>query len=147
MLRNEATTRPMRGRVGITPVGLSHLLPAALCLVALLPTAANAGTVTLHPGNNVPSIVASSPAGTTFTFSAGTYRLSAPITPKNSDVFVNAPGAKVYISGAVIVSSFAQSGGHWVASLPYKYSNPTCSNGGCTCVTTCLDAIFRKIFS
>ena len=51
-------------------------------------------------------------------------------------MFVNASGAKVYISGAVIVSSFAQSGGHWVASLPYKYSNPTCSNGGCTCVTT-----------
>jgi hypothetical protein len=139
MLRSGKTIRGIQVRVGNGAIsrgrGIS-LIPVALCLLALLPTAANAGNVTLHPGDNVPSIVTSNPAGTTFTFSAGTYRLSGPITPKNNDVFVSATGAKVYISGAVVVSSFVQSGSHWVATLPYHYSNPTCSNGGCTCVAT-----------
>lgn len=139
MLRDAKTVRGTQIRAGeLALSGVRRIIrmSVALCVLALLPAAASAANVTLHPGDNVPSIVANNPAGTTFTFSAGTYRLSAPITPKNNDVFVNASGAKVYISGAVVVSSFAQSGGHWVASLPYKYSNPTCSNGGCTCVTT-----------
>ena len=135
MLRNKETTCRTRVRIGSAARRVISVMPVALCLLMLLPAAANAGNVTLHPGNNVPSIVASSPTGTTFTFSAGTYRLSVPITPKNNDVFVKATGATVYIDGAVVVSSFVQSGGHWVATLPYHYSNPTCSNGGCTCVT------------
>jgi hypothetical protein len=139
MLRTGKTNRGTQLRFGNGTIsrdrGIS-LISVALCLLALLPTVASAGNVTLHPGDNVPSIVASSPTGTTFTFSAGTYRLKGPITPKDNDVFVSATGAKVYVNGSVIVSSFAQSGGHWVAPLPYHYSNPTCSNGGCTCVAT-----------
>jgi Right handed beta helix region len=136
MLQNERTTNRIHTRFGNAALRAMLLLPVALCLclLTLWPTAASAGSVTLHPGDNVPSIVAGSPGETTFTFSAGTYRLAGPITPKNNDVFMNASGAKVYVTGAVVVTAFVQSGSHWVASLPYHYSNPTCSNGGCTCV-------------
>ncbi len=44
--------------------------------------------VKLHPGENVPKIVNSKPAGTTFIFTSGLYRLSQPIVPKDGDKFV-----------------------------------------------------------
>ncbi len=60
-----------------------------LCLLSfLLISVASSAQVTLHPGDNVPKIVGSKPPGTTFTFTAGMYRLSQPITPKDNDKFV-----------------------------------------------------------
>ena len=44
--------------------------------------------VTLHPNDNVTRIVSSKPAGTTFIFAPGTYRLSQSIIPKNDDRFI-----------------------------------------------------------
>jgi parallel beta-helix repeat protein len=46
------------------------------------------GQVTLHPTDNVPRIVSSKPAGTTFIFTPGTYRLSESIKPKDNDQFI-----------------------------------------------------------
>jgi hypothetical protein len=44
--------------------------------------------VTLHPTDDVPKIVSSKPAGTTFIFAPGTYRLSQSIRPKDNDQFI-----------------------------------------------------------
>src|ERR1700733_5491920 len=38
---------------------------------------AQAGTVSIHPGANIPSVVADNPAGTTFVIYPGEYRLQA----------------------------------------------------------------------
>src|SRR5207253_10084347 len=57
-------------------------------LLLLLTPSVFAGTVTLSPGSNVPSIVQSYPSGTTFKFAAGVYRLSRPIVPKDDDIFI-----------------------------------------------------------
>ena len=42
----------------------------------------------LHPGADIPSVVSTSPAGTTFVIYPGTYRLESPIEAKNGDVFM-----------------------------------------------------------
>lgn len=44
--------------------------------------------VTLHSSDNVSKIVSSKPPGTTFIFTAGTYRLTQPIIPKDHDKFI-----------------------------------------------------------
>lgn len=74
--------------------------------------------VTLHPGENVSKIVNSKPPGTTFIFTAGTYRLSQPINPKDGDKFVGqspcAPPAtpcSAIISGGVVIGPSATSEG------------------------------------
>jgi hypothetical protein len=108
-------------------------VPIVFCLLGLFSQPASASSVTLHPGDNVSGIVANSPAGTTFNFSPGVYRLAAPVTPKNSDAFVGAPGRTTILSGAISVSSFSKSGNYWAASLPFHYSNPVCAGQGCTC--------------
>jgi hypothetical protein len=45
-------------------------------------------TVDIHPGQDIPSIVADSPAGTTFLIYPGTYRLTQHIVPKEGDSFI-----------------------------------------------------------
>jgi parallel beta-helix repeat protein len=70
--------------------------------------------VTLHPTDNVPKIVGSKPSGTTFIFTAGTYRLSQPIIPKDDDRFIGetpcAPpstSCPAVISGGVLIGRLA----------------------------------------
>ncbi len=71
--------------------------------------------VTLHPTDNVPRIVNSKPAGTTFIFAPGTYRLSQSVRPKDNDQFIgqspcappNSP-CSVLISGAIEIGSVAK---------------------------------------
>jgi hypothetical protein len=57
-------------------------------VVCLLLTCVSWAQITLHPSDNVPKIVSSKPAGTTFVFTPGTYRLSQPIIPKDNDKFI-----------------------------------------------------------
>ena len=59
-----------------------------LMIVFLLLSLVSWAQVTLHPSDNVPRIVSSKPAGTTFIFTPGTYRLSQSIIPKNNDQFI-----------------------------------------------------------
>ena len=47
-----------------------------------------ASTVDIHPGDNIPNVVAQNPAGTTFVIYPGTYRLTEPIQALNNDSFV-----------------------------------------------------------
>jgi parallel beta-helix repeat protein len=76
--------------------------------------AAQAGTVDIKPGADIPSVVSDSPAGTTFVIYAGTYRLTEPIIPKNGDSFVGqtacAPpttSCPAIISGSRVIGSLA----------------------------------------
>ena len=73
-----------------------------------------AATVDIHPGANIPSVVAANPAGTTFVIYPGTYRLQAHIVPKNGDSFIGqtvcAPPSTVcpaILSGSKIIGPSA----------------------------------------
>jgi len=101
--------------------------------------------VTLHPSDNVPKIVNSKPAGTTFIFTAGTYRLSESITPKDNDKFIGeqscAPPSSpcpAILTGGVEIGSLAsqEAGNYAVAKQKQKGArgNPkVCEEGweGC----------------
>ena len=83
-------------------------------VVSLLVSSVSWAQVTLHPTDNVPKIVSSKPAGTTFVFTPGTYRLSQPIIPKDNDKFIGetscAPpstSCPAIISGGVVIGASA----------------------------------------
>jgi parallel beta-helix repeat protein len=86
--------------------------------------------VSIHPGQDIPNIVAASPAGTTFLVYPGLYRLKQPITPKDGDSFIGqtacAPPASscpAIISGSAVIGGIAAfDGGN------YKVTNQTQSN-------------------
>lgn len=97
--------------------------------------AACTGTA-LTVGMNVPATVAAAASGTTFCFSAGTFRLTAPIVPKINDVFTGASTSTTFVTGALLVTGWTVSGTNWFASVPYTYTGHNCSNaGGCVCLT------------
>ena len=70
--------------------------------------------------------VAKRPPGTTFCFSAGTYRITQPIWPLAGDDLVGQPG--VVINGARVVSNWQHVGSVWVASG--QTQGPTVLPGG-----------------
>jgi parallel beta-helix repeat protein len=89
----------------VATLALIFLCAAALC---------NAASVNIQPGDDIPSIVASNPAGTTFVIYPGTYRLQAHIVPKNGDSFIGqtacAPPATkcpAILSGSRVIGSLA----------------------------------------
>jgi Right handed beta helix region/Abnormal spindle-like microcephaly-assoc'd, ASPM-SPD-2-Hydin len=69
----------------------------------------------MNPGDDLPQIVSANPVGTTFCFSAGTYRMTTYILPKNNDVFLGLSLGAV-LSGSQLVTSWTQSGAYWVAA-------------------------------
>jgi parallel beta-helix repeat protein len=92
--------------------------------------------VILHPGDNVPKIVSSKPPGTTFIFTAGTYRLATlgTINPLNGDVFKGqdscappATSCDAIISGSIVIGSSAVKD---PASGYYKVAKQTQQNPG-----------------
>lgn len=75
-------------------------------------------TVDIHPGANIPNIVAQNPAGTTFIIYPGTYRLQANIVPKAGDSFIGqtacAPpksACPAILSGARVIGPLAKFNG------------------------------------
>lgn len=91
---------------------MTRFLTRRLAVVCLLGGPVSLAQVTVHPGDNVPKIVAGSPPGTTFVFAPGTYRLSQSIVPKDNDVFQGqtacAPptiSCPAVISGARLIGS------------------------------------------
>lgn len=77
-----------------------------------------AGSVDIHPGNDIPTIVAQNPAGTTFIIYPGTYRLQAHIVPKTGDSFIGqtacAPpktSCPAILSGSRVIGSLAKLNG------------------------------------
>ncbi len=71
-------------------------------------------TVTVHPGDNIQELVESHPAGTSFGFSPGVYRLQS-VVPRNGDSFIGEAGA--VLSGAQLLNGFTAQGNTWVASV------------------------------
>ena len=77
-----------------------------------------AATVNIHPGANIPSVVAANPTGTTFIIYPGTYRLQGHIVPKAGDIFIGqtacAPpktACPAILSGSVIIGPKASYNG------------------------------------
>src|SRR5579863_9566755 len=105
------------------------ILLAPLGFVILISSAS--AQVTLHPNDNVPRIVSSKPSGTTFIFTAGTYRLSQPIVPKDNDKFIGetacAPPANscsAILSGGAEIGSLATASGGNYAVAKQTQQNP-----------------------
>jgi parallel beta-helix repeat protein len=65
---------------------VSNLGPIVLCITAAV--LCQAGTVNINPGDDIPTVVANNPPGTTFVIYPGLYRLTTPITAQNGDTFV-----------------------------------------------------------
>jgi parallel beta-helix repeat protein len=98
------------------------------CGVAL----AHSATVDIHPGANIPSVVAANPAGTTFVIYPGTYRLTSPIEPKNGDSFIGqtacAPpntSCPAILSGSRVVGSEATYNGKYYEVTGQTQQNST----------------------
>lgn len=64
------------------------LSSAALC---------HSATVYIHPGDDIPSVVAAKPAGTKFIIYPGLYRLTQSIIPKTGDSFIGQTACKAAI--------------------------------------------------
>src|ERR1035438_4075153 len=111
----------------------------AFAIFALLGSAlARAGTVDIYPGADIPTVVNSSPAGTTFTIHAGLYRLQTPINPKTGDVFTGpcgkppcASSSQAVVSGSHLLTSFNQSGGYYFAGGQTQQKQVTISSTDC----------------
>jgi len=69
----------------------------------------------VNPGDNLPQIVSANPEGTTFCFTAGTYRMTTNMLPKNNDVFLGL-SLGVVLNGSQLVTFWTQSGNYWVAA-------------------------------
>ena len=89
---------------------LSTLAVIVFCVAAVC----HAATVDIKPGDDIPSIVASNPAGTTFLIYPGTYRLQAHIVPKNGDSFIGqtactpkTSACAAILSGSRVIGSLA----------------------------------------
>jgi hypothetical protein len=74
-----------------------------------------AAAVDIHPGDDIPTVVAANPAGTTFVIYPGTYRLKQNIVPKTGDRFIGqtacAPpttSCRAIIIGSTVIGSLAK---------------------------------------
>jgi Right handed beta helix region len=90
---------------------LSRYAHIVIPLCALLLPVATHAQVTLNPGDNVQAIVNAHPAGTTYVFSPGLYRMQS-ISPKAGDTYIGQPGA--VLNGSGLLSGWQPSGATWV---------------------------------
>jgi len=86
----------------------------ACCSIAV----SQAATVNVHPGNDIATIVAENPAGTTFVIYPGTYRLQKSIVPKNGDKFIGQTACAppktpcpAILTGSVVIGPLAKFNG------------------------------------
>jgi len=110
---NDVVTREAMASFLVRALELDPYLPPTIQPPPALPALPENYDVTFEPGDNVAATVAGEPAGTSFYFEQGIYRLQE-ITPKDGDIFVGEPGA--VLSGAKVLSSFRRDGDLWVAS-------------------------------
>lgn len=101
----------------------SHTLSNRVSKFALIAfscaAVSQAATVNIHPGQDIPTIVAQNPAGTTFVIYPGTYRLTAHIVPKTGDHFLGqtacAPpktSCPAILSGSRVIGPLAKLNGN-----------------------------------
>jgi parallel beta-helix repeat protein len=90
----------------------------------------HSATVDIRPGDDIPTVVAANPAGTSFVIYPGTYRLTQNITPKAGDSFIGqtacappATSCPAVISGSTVIGSLAKFDG-----TNYKVTNQTQQN-------------------
>lgn len=62
------------------------------------------------------AVVAASPAGSTFVFEAGEYRITQTIVPRNGDTFIGAPDHATVLNGSRLLTAWTQDGGVWKAT-------------------------------
>lgn len=100
------TFNPSTQNASITTANLTGISFTA----TQLPT----NTVNILPGEDIPTVVANSPAGTTFIIYPGTYRLTQPIVPKSNDTLVGETACAppdttcpVIISGSRVIGQLA----------------------------------------
>jgi parallel beta-helix repeat protein len=89
----------------------------------------HAATVNIYSGNNIPTIVSNSPAGTTFVIYPGLYRLQTPIPAKNGDTFtgLSAP----VLSGARLLTSFQHTGFYYYVTGQTQQGQVTAASKQC----------------
>jgi len=70
-------------------------------------------TVTIPLGASIQDAINANPAGTVFQLAAGTY-YGEQFEPLSNDQFIGDPGGGTILSGAIVLSNWAQSSGYWV---------------------------------
>jgi parallel beta-helix repeat protein len=97
-----------------------------------------AATVNIYPGNNIPNVVSSNPAGTTFVIYPGLYRLQTPIVPKDGDSFVGQTACtpptipcQAILNGAELLTSFQHSGLYYNVSGQTQQGQVTIPSSKC----------------
>ncbi len=106
---------PTKSGYSFTPASQSaNVTTANLTGVDFTDVQLPSNTVNIFPGDDIPATVSSSPAGTTFIIYPGTYRLTQPIVPKNSDTFIGqtscappATSCPAIISGSRVIGPLA----------------------------------------
>jgi hypothetical protein len=90
-----------------------------LATAVLFGPLAVAGTVNIYPGTDIPNVVNSNPAGTTFVIHPGTYRVGT-ITPKTGDSFIGATACAppktacpAILNGSDLLTSFQKTGTYY----------------------------------
>jgi Right handed beta helix region len=91
--------------------------------------------IRLQPGGDPQEQLQSQPAGKTFCFSAGVYRLTRPLVPKDRQKLIGEAGA--VLSGAQVVTEWTQTDGAWRAtgylpSDPFVHGQCTTGYRGCS---------------
>jgi parallel beta-helix repeat protein len=83
------TVTPTKNGYSFSPSSQSASISTAdVTGVKFSATQLPSNTVNIFPGEDIPTVVANSPSGTTFIIYPGTYRLTKPITPKNNDAII-----------------------------------------------------------
>jgi parallel beta-helix repeat protein len=90
--------------------------------------------IELAPGDDPQLQLQSQPKGKTFCFSAGVYRLSRPLTPRDRQKLIGEPGA--VLNGAQVVAKWTHTDGAWRAtgylpSHPFVHGECTAGYRGC----------------
>jgi parallel beta-helix repeat protein len=133
------TLTPSKNGYDFSPPSESETISTANVTDANFTASQNLVGVDIHPGDDIPTIVANNPAGTTFVIYPGTYRLTQPIIAQNGDSFIGqtacAPPASscpAIISGSTIVGPLAAFNG-----TNYVVTNQTQQNPTGTTTTNC----------
>ena len=97
------------------------------------PTTSSGQSVTVQPSDDLQTTVNEYPASTTFSLAPGVYRLQS-VVPKSYDAFVGQAGAT--ISGAALLTTFAQSGSYWTTEVDVTEASSyrgTCNSASPAC--------------
>jgi parallel beta-helix repeat protein len=88
VLKSSVTFAPIASRGPIGALTITSPTGNSPNAAAFIGNGTSSTKVEVHPGADIPSIVAVNPAGTTFIIYPGTYRLQAHIAPKDGDTFI-----------------------------------------------------------